>query len=819
MYGMNWKGLITGMLLAMLAGGGVAAQEAVTTQGRDFWLMFLPNYFQGDHRSIVVASEEAATVTIATPSNGWSTTVEVAAGGSAQVMVDNRNLGYHVTSTSDIAVYASNYMGATFDIATVYPTSVLRPHYIVQCYEDVGHELEDSQFGMVAVEDNTHVIVQMPSGDVRSFTMQAGQVELYGNSDAFGGASRLNGILTGTTIRTSDGKPLAVFQGNQCSMVGESACDHLYEQAVPTDYWGRQFIVVPIAGRVSYDVVKVTSLENHCRVAVNDTFAVILDAGESHIIRRYDAYKISTMKPVTVCLYMSGDDDTTHWGSRTLFIGDPSAVIIPPVEQSLQHAVFYAYSTEISNRHYANIVTQSCAADSMLLDGVCIGSAFTSFNDQYSYAQLSISPGVHTLSNSMGLFQAWFYGMGPWESYAYIAGMAMTNLDQKLYINSEEVTDTVHLCMNDSVWADLHAGGFSDTRWHLDGVELENTTLHLPLFFDSVGTHTLKALLHGNCCQQWCDSLEVTLQVHPTYSFTEEVRFCEGIPYPWHDTVLLTAGFYTDSLTTAVAGCDSSYMLHLEAMSVPTLGIAVEADCFDHTYRLTAEHLDTLEWTVLRWSAVPNIPALHGHEGDSAIELSPSSTTVVTLHAEAECPADSVVTLKPIVWPVARISVTPDRILLGQQTAFDAYDLSLDATGREWEVDGVSLGDAGNPLHYTILNIVDSVVVVLTAMNDYCHDTASTVVRVFNEGLYAPNVFTPEQGSNNHFTVYSAKELEGELSIYNREGLLVFRTTDLATGWDGQGCPQGAYVWHLKYRFAHTPERWHKSVGTVTLLR
>lgn len=807
----------------MMACMGVSAQQqpAVSTQGRDFWLMFLSNYSNDSyaHRTIVMVSEDSATVSITAPRTGWNTTVTLAAGESQQVEAGAINLGYHITSTSDIAVYASNYMGMTFDIATVYPTPALRSHYMVQCYEDEGQFEADGEMGILAVEDSTEVTLRTPSGQERTFSLMAGESRILSNHHDYQGSDRINGTMTGTTVEAAGGKPLAVFQGNICTMVGESACDHLFEQAVPTDYWGREFIVVPIAGRVSDDVVKITSLQGYCRVAVNDTFACLLDAGESHLIRRRDAYKISAMKPVTVCMYMSGDADTTHWGSNTLYIGDPSAVIIPPVEQCLQHTVLHVISTDISNRHYANIVAQACSADSMLLDGAPIGSAFTPFDSRYSYAQLSLPPGVHTLSNPIGLFQAWFYGMGPWESYAYIAGMALTDHDHALLLNGEEVNYDAHICMGDSVLAELHTGnGFHNTRWYLDDTLQESTSLQLPLYFDSAGTYTLKALLHGDCCQQWCDSLEVTLFVHPSFSFTEHIRFCEGTPYTWHDTLLFDAGTYSDSLSTA-DGCDSAFTLHLEAMSVPTLGIDLEADCFSHAYHLTAQHFDTLEWYNMRWSAVPDIQALHGHEGDSVIELTPSIRTLVTLHAEVECPTDSTIELTPIVWPVAQLSITPDRILLGKQTAFDAYDVSLNATGREWEVDGVTMSDNGNPLHYPIVDIADSIVVVLTATNDYCRDTTRAVLQIFNEGIFAPNVFTPGQETNSRFTVYSAEELEGELEIFNREGLTVFRTDDLDAGWDGQGCPQGAYVWHLRYRFAHTPERWHKAVGTVTLLK
>lgn len=245
----------------------------------------------------------------------------------------------------------------------------------------------------------------------------------------------------------------------------------------------------------------------------------------------------------------------------------------------------------------------------------------------------------------------------------------------------------------------------------------------------------------------------------------------------------------------------------------------MNTDCFCQTYRLSTQHFDTSEWHNMQWSTVPDIPELHGHERGSVIELSPTAITYVTLHAEAECPTDSTITLKPITWPVAEMTVEPKLIQFDKQNSFEAYDISANTSNREWAVNGKTLAFTGNPLHYTIQEVSDSIVVVLTAMNDYCSDTASAVIHIINEGIYVPNVFTPGEDINNRFTIAAAEEIEGELTIYNREGLRVFHTNDLATGWDGSSCAQGAYVWHLKYRYLHTPNRWQKAVGTVTLLR
>jgi len=60
-----------------------------------------------------------------------------------------------------------------------------------------------------------------------------------------------------------------------------------------------------------------------------------------------------------------------------------------------------------------------------------------------------------------------------------------------------------------------------------------------------------------------CDStVNLILNVLPTYLFETYAETCENVPYAWHDGTFVTEGTYYDSLTTA-AGCDSVYVLHL----------------------------------------------------------------------------------------------------------------------------------------------------------------------------------------------------------------------------------------------------------------
>jgi gliding motility-associated-like protein len=110
--------------------------------------------------------------------------------------------------------------------------------------------------------------------------------------------------------------------------------------------------------------------------------------------------------------------------------------------------------------------------------------------------------------------------------------------------------------------------------------------------------------------------------------------------------------------------------------------------------------------------------------------------------------------------------------------------------------------------------------------------TASAKVRVIVEAVaFIPNLFTPNQdGRNDNLRVYGLGPVKSfSLSIYNREGSLVFSTTDIAeatqSGWDGtvRGVlqPGGVYYWKVKGEHQNGSKLLlnGKESGSVVLIR
>lgn len=87
--------------------------------------------------------------------------------------------------------------------------------------------------------------------------------------------------------------------------------------------------------------------------------------------------------------------------------------------------------------------------------------------------------------------------------------------------------------------------------------------------------------------------------------------------------------------------------------------------------------------------------------------------------------------------------------------------------------------------------------------------------------LYIPNGFMPTSETNNIFKPAYLSLISYEMSIYHRNGNLVFTSKDINYGWNGQYkgklCEQGAYVYIVKFINLNGEQFVQK--GTVNLIR
>ena len=563
--------------------------------GTDFWVTFCSNANRGvgEYFFYVIAPRQC----VVTVANGFDNnpmlfSVDTVPAESLVCIPLPHYFVFHVTSTDSITLYASNFTEASWDITTVLPTHALRKHYIVQTYSDHSLPDREPEFRFITTEFHNHdtIIIKHYNEDDAGYnptvTTHVGYRENRPYTQqyhCYGGWS-----LSGTELHSE--YPIAVFQGNECARVpsGFPACDHLYEQARPIDYWGTDYLLVPTAERgyrpiIGFDadsniiwgdiyspgngdMVMVTSSADDCILWLDGTPIDTLLRGQTaqFFIPSDTCRRLVASHPVAAYLYLCG-------GSFSGEYGDPAVVFVPPLEQGVATSYFASINTNRTRCHFANIVVHTRDVPFMTLDNVSIAGDFIPFDTLYSYARLSVAGGMHILECTNGArFVAHLYGLGDDESYAYVAGMSLNDLSH-LYVTGnvrQRVADGVRACIGDTllfqITTTLHD---TVTQWFVDRMPYPgNHTLSFPYIFYGSGTHQISAIVHG----QQCDTLRTNVYISPMYADTIFASFCRKGSYIWHDSVITDSGFYR-FLTTGSIGCDSISHLNLSIADTYTI--------------------------------------------------------------------------------------------------------------------------------------------------------------------------------------------------------------------------------------------------------
>lgn len=321
-----------------------------------------------------------------------------------------------------------------------------------------------------------------------------------------------------------------------------------------------------------------------------------------------------------------------------------------------------------------------------------------------------------------------------------------------------------------------------------------------------------------------CDSV-VTLLLKVNHSITmiEPDTFCQGSQYLFRGHTFTEAGLYTDTLAT-VKGCDSVLGVELERLDLPQISIEGDYDCDSLIYHLTA-HSDV---PYLLWTSAPYDPILEGQEYDSTINVRPAKKTIYTLYADyaavPHCPVTTTFTVHPATKPQAKIKVIPEALEL-PNVDFEAYDISDQYQDRAWYINGLLQGETSRHLQGSAPEDCDTVRVTLSVSDGHCVDSAVALIPLLYSAIVAPNAFIPESdGDNNTFYFTGVGVLQAEIRIYNRFGTIVYHTNDFQQHWDGRDfngnpCPMGSYVWHIRYTTVVRPNGYKEATGSVLLLR
>lgn len=285
-----------------------------------------------------------------------------------------------------------------------------------------------------------------------------------------------------------------------------------------------------------------------------------------------------------------------------------------------------------------------------------------------------------------------------------------------------------------------------------------------------------------------------------------------------------TAVYYVR--VTSPRGCmawDSVYvyLVHPKLKMFPTDGRICPGD----TAMLVGLDADHFTWT-----ASPLDTSLSMQDSLDTVRVTPMETTVYTMvgHGSNNCDASPLTTTVTIVpLPVPTLSTTPGFVDTDDPT-MTLRDVSPYGVRTKWLFNNSELVE-GREVQHTFEEAVgkDSVYVLMTSFNEMdCPASRTFGIPVTLFTMWMPNIFTPgSEDENSRFRLYTNNDYElFHLYIYNRQGQLVYETTDPKFEWDGtymgsgDKCPQGAYVYFCNYRKPNTPNLITQR-GSITLVR
>lgn len=437
--------------------------------------------------------------------------------------------GLYITATEDVSVYVILSSENSMDASNILPVTALGSEYYTQDYFPEANEFSKiaSMITILGTEESTEVEVTLNGatnggknkGDKLQVNLTKGQTYYI--------VSKPGEPLAGTHIVAKNNKKIAVFNGAALTRIpnGLAARDCLFEQPLPVDYWGTQFIVTRSLEKDG-NLIGITAITDGTSISIDGYEQKVINEGDTYYLmlqNEYDAYSaniakitshidlliiadaayIETSCPCAVFNYdtgrnFKGKDGTELNGTH----GDPSSVWVSPVQQKIRKITFGTCYTKMTEDHFLNVVTATRMCNETKLTAL-YGSTeldksdklvwyLVEGNPDYSYARLKIGDAqtkkysVFRLENPQGVI-ATVYGNGDDESYAYSAGSAA--IKNAVEVNGVPFEDGMYVsAMSEAKFCVEDAVGFDFTETspdrYIERVEMKFGDNTDTVFFD-----------------------------------------------------------------------------------------------------------------------------------------------------------------------------------------------------------------------------------------------------------------------------------------------------------------------------------------------
>ncbi len=636
---------------------------AAGTEGKEFWVALTigrapeDKGISAEFYICVSSKTRSGSVTVTNPITGWTKTYPIPSGTGwleikdipqseiypfgnnvtkqwATASGQKYSTGLQVTCTEEMSVFASIRYEYAFDATNILPITALQSDYIIQEYPPYGNNgTSFSNFCILATEDNTEVEITpynttycgKPKGTPFTVTLNKGQV-YYICSKEGSEADAQSVSLSGSTVKAKGDKKVAVFNGDVCTRTPNNvaARDINYEQAIPTDYWGREFIVTRSREKdanrfrvtamedgttLSIDGIPITTLAAH------ETFefelAITKNMNNTTLPAAYcfveDAAYVTASCPIALYNYDTGNS----YGSKDKTVptefykgfGDPSMTWVSPVEQKINEITFGVMNTTKTTRHFVNIVTETTNVGTIELCEVRAGQyssnlvtaadfTIVTAASKYSYARVPLTIDTKTTYNLKGAdgFIAHVYGNGEDESYAYSVGSAAVRRGIEIANRTwqDGSTSDITYCIGEPIHLNAQVGSdvIDYADWDMgDGSSkkgsMQNPNIEFDYTYESPGWYDIRATVyaHKDCPLTTYPPEDISIAIHVVRPDTVKRNFfiCEG------ETFNYGGETYTEATTDTVHfDCDSVVIFNLEVglKTDSTIALTAHDSCY-----------------------------------------------------------------------------------------------------------------------------------------------------------------------------------------------------------------------------------------------
>lgn len=331
---------------------------------------------------------------------------------------------YRVSSDIPIVAYQHAPRGAqlTNDASMLLPEPALARNYVIaSAREGTLHKNHRSYFVVIAAQDGTTVTWKPPVDTLAGIgvpAVKAGQqgAAVVNRLATLQVAAAFTVDLTGTYV--SADKPIWVVGASACAAepFGSYTCDHVEEQMLPIDYWGKTYVAAraPKRGAEKYrwrvfggeDGVTITTSPD----VSNGPFTLM--KGEVRLLVASDHFVMTGSGAFMPVQYL--ESQTAGAGT-----GDPSIVQMIPVEQFLDRYVFATGNQYTKN--YVQVIRKAGGAG-VDVDGATVAGYVKV--GAYEVADWPIAEGSHVAASTepFGIINI---GYTDFTSYAYPGGMKL----------------------------------------------------------------------------------------------------------------------------------------------------------------------------------------------------------------------------------------------------------------------------------------------------------------------------------------------------------------------------------------------------------